>query len=957
MILYAVIGIVVAILVALLGVNLHDAIRRPGMRRQAFRNLNRRRGEAVLVTLGSLLGTAIICGSLLVGATFRASIRDGARTTLGPIDETVSVTGLANFDAMKQAIGNAPVPGTDGTLAAVTAPVTVATTGTVPTAEPQATALSVDFDAARNFGGDVKATGLGSAGPTPRGDQVVVGHKLADKLDLRAGQAVDLYLFGQERRMTVRAVVPEVGVAGSADVFLPPGAIATLAASSKAPTATPPRGLVLVSNDGGVFSGAHGSSPVKRALQDRVAGIAGVEVITSKQDLLADAEAQGHSIGQLFTTVGVFSVLAGILLLVNLFIMLAEERKRDLGMLRALGMSRNHLMRTFALEGVSYAIAAALFGMAAGVAVGWGIVEVTRSIFRNSTDAFTLRFTVPADQLVLGAAIGLVISLVTVWATSARIGRLNVIRAIRDVPEPPRHGKRWRSFGLGVLGMGVGGLATAVGVIFNVPAPTILGPPLALLCAIPVMRRVAGRRITVITLSFAVLVWSIGVFSWFPGATRTTEVAVFVVQGVVMVGAAVAIASSSDRFWAWLAEHLSRTGKGLAARLGLAYPLARTFRTGMLLGMYALIVFTLAFLAVFSSIFSAQAGAFTRQVDAGTDLVVDTNPASPVTTAQLRAQPHVADVAPLVLSGPDFTAPFEKAPTQWGLAGFDQSLLNHGTPQLSERAPAYPSDRAVFEAVLRDPDLIIVDNQFLTGTSEAPANNKVQIGDRVVATNPSTGQVHTFTVAGLVAHDVLQNGSLASASVVRSLMGQLAVTARFFVTLAPGSSPAAAASRLDSALISHGVDASTFRSKVDDSISVELGFLTLMQGYLALGLVIGVAGLGVVMVRAVRERRRQIGMLRAMGFAAGVVRRAFLTEAGFVAVQGIVIGIALGLITSYQMLTNSTTFGGERLPYHVPWGSLGLLAVVPLLASLAAAVLPASQAAAVRPAVALRLSE
>jgi ABC-type lipoprotein release transport system permease subunit len=41
----------------------------------------------------------------------------------------------------------------------------------------------------------------------------------------------------------------------------------------------------------------------------------------------------------------------------------------------------------------------------------------------------------------------------------------------------------------------------------------------------------------------------------------------------------------------------------------------------------------------------------------------------------------------------------------------------------------------------------------------------------------------------------------------------------------------------------------------------------------------------------------------------------------------------------------------------VPWASLGLLAVIPLLASLAAAVLPASQAASVRPAVALRLTE
>ena len=40
----------------------------------------------------------------------------------------------------------------------------------------------------------------------------------------------------------------------------------------------------------------------------------------------------------------------------------------------------------------------------------------------------------------------------------------------------------------------------------------------------------------------------------------------------------------------------------------------------------------------------------------------------------------------------------------------------------------------------------------------------------------------------------------------------------------------------------------------------------LFQGYLAMGLIVGIAGTAVVMVRAVRERRRQIGTLRAIGF-------------------------------------------------------------------------------------------
>jgi ABC-type antimicrobial peptide transport system permease subunit len=130
-----------------------------------------------------------------------------------------------------------------------------------------------------------------------------------------------------------------------------------------------------------------------------------------------------------------------------------------------------------------------------------------------------------------------------------------------------------------------------------------------------------------------------------------------------------------------------------------------------------------------------------------------------------------------------------------------------------------------------------------------------------------------------------------------------------------------------------------------------------MQGYLALGLVIGIAGLGVVMVRAVRERRRQIGVLRALGFSRAVVRMAFLVEAGFIAVQGVVIGVGLALIVSYQLLVQSDVFGDQGIGFTVPWVSLAILLAATLAASIAATLVPAQQASRIRPAVALRIAD
>ena len=86
-------------------------------------------------------------------------------------------------------------------------------------------------------------------------------------------------------------------------------------------------------------------------LRTAVAAVPGVEVEAPKALVLDDAEREGAGLTEVFSMIGIFSVLAGILLLINLFVMLAEERKTELGMLRAVGFTRRRLTRAFAIEG------------------------------------------------------------------------------------------------------------------------------------------------------------------------------------------------------------------------------------------------------------------------------------------------------------------------------------------------------------------------------------------------------------------------------------------------------------------------------------------------------------------------------------------------------------------------------------------------------------------------------
>ena len=80
-------GLVVGVLVigSVLAV-VYQALRRPVLRKLAVRDAARRPSETLLVVAGSVLGTALITGSLIVGDTLDSSIRASATTQLGLVD-------------------------------------------------------------------------------------------------------------------------------------------------------------------------------------------------------------------------------------------------------------------------------------------------------------------------------------------------------------------------------------------------------------------------------------------------------------------------------------------------------------------------------------------------------------------------------------------------------------------------------------------------------------------------------------------------------------------------------------------------------------------------------------------------------------------------------------------------------------------------------------------------------
>jgi putative ABC transport system permease protein len=195
-----------------------------------------------------------------------------------------------------------------------------------------------------------------------------------------------------------------------------------------------------------------------------------------------------------------------------------------------------------------------------------------------------------------------------------------------------------------------------------------------------------------------------------------------------------------------------------------------------------------------------------------------------------------------------------------------------------------------------------------------------------------------------------------SQAAARAQFGSESALAGALLKPAVGVDGRALVADLQGQFLAEGLVATQVRDRVERDFAATRSFFQLMQGFLALGLLVGIAGLGVVMVRAVRERRRTIGVLHALGFRRRTLQRAFLTESSFVAVEGIVLGTALSILTSYLLIRNdeeASAAGG----FPIPWTSIGVLVLATVVASVLTTLWPARQAAAIRPAVALRTTD
>jgi putative ABC transport system permease protein len=127
----------------------------------------------------------------------------------------------------------------------------------------------------------------------------------------------------------------------------------------------------------------------------------------------------------------------------------------------------------------------------------------------------------------------------------------------------------------------------------------------------------------------------------------------------------------------------------------------------------------------------------------------------------------------------------------------------------------------------------------------------------------------------------------------------------------------------------------------------------LLQGFMGLGLFVGVAAVGVIAFRTVVERRQQIGMLRAIGYTRGMIGLTFLIESAFIAFMGVLSGIIFAIILARQLVTEEFANQGVT-SFSVPFTEIAVIGGLAFGFALLMTLIPSRQAASIPIAQALR---
>jgi putative ABC transport system permease protein len=544
--------------------------------------------------------------------------------------------------------------------------------------------------------------------------------------------------------------------------------------------------------------------------------------------------------------------------------------------------------------------------------------------------AAPVQYAVTPGALAFSVAVGALIVLATLFATSVRSSRMQISSAIKNLPEPALRRKRFVLRIALMAGLGLGSLAALV-----VGSPQVRlagGVGLVIVAAALVGGRISDRLRATLT-GAALTVWA-AVNQAKIDDIASPDSGVVIVLGVVTAVFGLSLIVASNLRVLEIPLRWLQGGAWVTLRPSLAYLTRRPLRAGLGIGAFALVLTLLTMTSVLIPTFNSQFRSGLNEYDIRVNA-----PTQPGLSLPVSVRPNIEREVAMPTRpyrGEVSNAGFTQKDSYLPLYSLSRAQLTAGPFQLVGRDSRFKSDAEVWHALADDPHLVV------SPTFTTPGQTVTLVGPDGPLQFRVAGVVKTIGLWGLT-------GSEAAMAPFATLPLGTTILAK----AAPGADAEAVARQIQREVFSQGAEATTVKEMYDSSSSAGQAFTDTIRLVMGIGLLVGVLSLGILGVRAVIERRRSIGTLRALGYRPGQVLAGLVSEALITATCGALVGIGVGVPIS-AVMTNGY-LPGARL--EIDGSSLALIVGLLYLAVLAVTIPPALRAARLAPVEALRVED
>ena len=634
------------------------------------------------------------------------------------------------------------------------------------------------------------------------------------------------------------------------------------------------------------------------ALRSRLDPLAAGFVVYPARELALEASAGVTDFGEYFTYFSFFLVVSALLLASLFFRLGVEQRLREIGALRALGFDERGVRRLFWAESAALSLAGGLLGAAGAVAYAELIMWGLRTWWVDAVGTTLLVLHVSPLALAAGIGGGMVAAVVSI-AWSLRMVARATPRALIHGVLPPS--------------------------ISRAPHGDEEAPPSRAAAAArhaPAALGLLGAAVLAATLAGVV-----GDTAGFFGA------------GMLLLASLLTLA------WSWLGRQapagVAVPSTWTVSRVGLRNTTARPGRSVLCI---TLIAFA-SFIIVAVDAFHLEGGGDVGDRSSGTGgyplLAESLLPiVRDLGSEDEREELGVSSFDDEIFGGVSY-ARFRLRP------GEDTSCLNlyqAKDPRVLAPEAAFLSEgRFRFGATLAETDeeaanpWLLLNRVFDDGAVPAIADATslayalhLSVGDDFVLNRDSDNPIRLRIVAALSDSIFQRELIVGEAAFVRLFPEHDGY--RSFLVDAPADASAAVTAALEDRLSDYGFDVTSTSERLAAFHRVNNTYLATFQTLGALGLLLGTLGLGAVLLRNVLERRRELALLRAVGYDTRHVSLMVLVENGLLLCGG----LAIGTICALVAIAPAWIERGGQFPVVSLGGMLLAVAAAGLVSSLAA---------------------